>query len=224
MITTQWMDILVKKDKSRIQTNTLSDEALIHRIADKDEAAFEELSRRFLHRAWQFDMQFLQNQDDANDAVQEKFMRVWRSADRFESRDGSRVSNYLLKIDKNICLDMLSRAARKYEMTVGDLLQDDDADDPDALFDYLAFNHWTTEGEGDDFTGAESKELLDQILSFTRESFSPAQFLCFWGFVSGMTYREISATYHLNHESVRGYITRGFKRVRNEFAKEVSAG
>ncbi|GEM_PF-3876164 len=216
------METLLKQRPRNFDPADLSDEELIRRIAGKDLVAFEELSRRFLNKAWRFDMQFLQNAADAEDAVQEKFLRLWRSAEHFEARDGSRVSNYLLKIDKNICLDMLARASRKYESSVGDMQADSDADAPDTLLDFLAFQHWSSGPETDDFTGFDARDRIARILEFTRQAFTPKQFLCFWGFVNGMTYRELAATYDLGFESVRGLIARAFKRVREAFAGEVS--
>ncbi len=218
-----WMETLVKQRPRNIDPAALSDEELLRRIAEKDLSAFEELSRRFLSKAWRFDMQFLQNASDAEDAVQEKFLRLWRSAGHFEAREGSRVSNYLLKIDKNICLDMLARASRRYESSVGDMQADSDTDTPDALMDYLAFQHWSSGSENDDFTGFDARDRIMRILAFTRHAFTPKQFLCFWGFVNGMTYKELAATYDLGFESVRGLIARAFKRVREAFAEEVTS-
>ena len=48
---------------------------------------------------------------EAEDAVQEAFIRAWRSLDRFEGRAALR--SWLYKITTNVCLDLLSARERR---------------------------------------------------------------------------------------------------------------
>src|ERR1043165_4666049 len=48
---------------------------------------------------------------EAEDAVQEAFLRAWRNVDRFEGR--SAFKSWLYKIATNVCLDMLDGRKRR---------------------------------------------------------------------------------------------------------------
>jgi len=71
-------------------------------------AALAERHRRELHVHC---YRMLASFHDAEDAVQETFLRAWRGRDSFES--GSMFRAWLYRIATNVCLDMLRRSSHR---------------------------------------------------------------------------------------------------------------
>ena len=80
-----------------------SDEMLCRRIAARDDAAFDLLVARHQGRAYRLAWSLLRDAEDARDASQEAFIRVWEAAERF--RGDARFSTWFYRILVNVCLD-----------------------------------------------------------------------------------------------------------------------
>lgn len=76
-----------------------------------DPAAFAELTDRYRHQLHVHCYRMLGSFDDAEDLVQETFLRAWRARASFESR--SLVRTWLYRIATNACLNALERAPRR---------------------------------------------------------------------------------------------------------------
>jgi len=76
-----------------------------------DESAFATLTERHRRELHVHCYRMLASFDDADDAVQETFLRAWRSRDSFEGAHLFRA--WLFRIATNVCLDMLRRSARQ---------------------------------------------------------------------------------------------------------------
>lgn len=90
---------------------TCPDTELLARHNRGDQRAFGELVRRHQDRAWAVAVRTLGSATEAEDAVQEAFLKALRSADRF--RGEAAVGTWLHRIVVNTCLDRLRRAAAR---------------------------------------------------------------------------------------------------------------
>jgi RNA polymerase sigma-70 factor (ECF subfamily) len=82
-------------------------EALLARARRGDHAAFAALMIEARPRALAVALKVLRNPDDAEDAVQEAFLKVWRYLGRFEGR--ASFSTWIHRIVMNASLDLLRR-------------------------------------------------------------------------------------------------------------------
>ena len=82
--------------------------ALVSRARGGDRAAFEELVRRHADRLYAVVLRFCADAGEAEDVVQDSFLRAWRGIGRFEGR--SLFSTWLYRIGLN---EAKRRAARR---------------------------------------------------------------------------------------------------------------
>ena len=89
----------------------MDDEALMARIAAGDHDAFGELVRRYEAKARRYVYRFFRDTGVAEDIAQEVFLRIFRSADRYEP--SGRFSTYFYRIAANLCYDRLRMLKRR---------------------------------------------------------------------------------------------------------------
>jgi RNA polymerase sigma-70 factor (ECF subfamily) len=90
----------------------LSDEALMLLIQKQDEPAFATLVDRYLAALHAFARRMLGNTNDAEDIVQEAFLRVWCHAAQWKPGQ-AKLSTWLHRIIHNLCIDLRRRSQRR---------------------------------------------------------------------------------------------------------------
>ena len=83
-------------------TGNASDRLLMAQVRDGDPEALDRLIQRYWGSLLQFAYGFTSSQDEAEDIVQETFVRIWRS--RSTWRSTGTVRSYLFTISRNLCL------------------------------------------------------------------------------------------------------------------------
>lgn len=93
----------------RIELDT--DAALVRRARDGEFSAFEELFDRYRTLVFRFTYQMVPRRDDAEDIVQEAFVRAYQNLDKY--RDEAKFTTWLLRIVTNLCTDQARMSNRR---------------------------------------------------------------------------------------------------------------
>lgn len=80
----------------------ISDQVLVEKAQAGDFQAFEALVSRYEGKVYRLSMRMLRNQQDAEDALQETFLQVFRGLKNFEGR--ATFSTWLFRLATNVCL------------------------------------------------------------------------------------------------------------------------
>lgn len=103
---------------------------LIQRVAARDRTAFRLLYTRTSAKLFGVTLRILKDRAEAEEALQEVFVKVWQRADRFVPGGTSPIS-WLVAIARNHCLDIL-RARRPATQMIDTVLEiPDPAPDPE---------------------------------------------------------------------------------------------
>lgn len=81
------------------------------RFKDGDEASFIELVNLYKQRVFAFAFRFLGNAEDAEDAAQEVFIKIYNAKDKYAPK--AKFSTWVFTIARNTCLNMLEKRGRK---------------------------------------------------------------------------------------------------------------
>jgi RNA polymerase sigma-70 factor, ECF subfamily len=84
------------------------DESLMRSFGQRDPAAAEVLYERFAARIYGLGIVMLGNEPAAQDLVQDTFVKLWRSADRFDQARG-RLDTWVLLVARSLAIDALRR-------------------------------------------------------------------------------------------------------------------
>jgi len=93
------------------ETEQVGDDVFVARAKAGDKAAFNELVLRYQHRLFNFTYRFLGSATDAEEVVQEAFLKAYRGIARFRSE--AKFSTWLFQITKNLAINRYHRRRRR---------------------------------------------------------------------------------------------------------------
>jgi len=137
------------------ELGTSDEMALVYSAKQGDMAAFEELIERHTVMIFRIAMHITGSREDAEDVVQDAFLKAIQNLQRFEER--ARFSTWLTRIAVNGALTKLRRSRRSQTISI-----DDEADDSMSLGDRIS--DWRPNPE-QYYNASQLRELLQEALA-----------------------------------------------------------
>jgi RNA polymerase sigma-70 factor (ECF subfamily) len=175
----------------------LSDEALLSLVASSDDLALAELYDRFGRVAYGLALRILRDEALAQDAVQEAFLAVWRSADRFLA-ERAKASTWILTLVHRRAVDLVRREDRRR----GEPLES--ATEPVAS--------GTTEDEAE--LGFERRVVQEALRQLTPEQREALEL----GYYGGLTQSELAERLGQPLGTIKSRMFTGLSRLRDLLA------
>ena len=88
----------------------LNDQYFINLVLEGNTNAFAELVNRYKDLVFTLSLKVLQNREEAEEAAQDTFVKIFKSLDKFKGE--SKFSTWIYKITYNNCLDRLKKQKR----------------------------------------------------------------------------------------------------------------
>lgn len=174
------------------QLQFAEDTELVARVGRGNEDALGELYDRYHRQCFSFALRILGGDRDAEDAVQESFVRVWRNAGRFDARRAS-VTTWLFSIVRNLCVDELRRRRRRRES------------DSNETFD-VEDTHRTEEDVERLMAGEEVREAMQSLPPDQRRAIELVYF-------QGLTSQEVGGMLEIPAATVRSRLRLGLLKL-----------
>lgn len=166
---------------------------LLQRVAAADAAAVDECLSTYSGLVWSLARRWCSRHEDAEDAVQDIFIEIWRVAGTYNPEFGSE-SNYIAMIAKRRLIDRYRRRGREIETTL--------------------FVEESVSAEADHEKQAEISEEVERARGYMRELRPEEQRVLELAINDGLSQSEIAHATDLPLGTVKTHSRRGLVRLR----------
>ncbi len=161
-------------------------------------AGFENLIRQLSRKMYGFAFRFLHNQEEAEDAVQEIFIKLWNMRDRLDEYKS--IEALATTMVKNYCIDIIRK---QKNMKSSDLSPVDKGD-------------FSSVSPHEQMENTESGEILNRIISSLPDMYG---MILKMRDIEGDSFEEISEKTGQNINTVRVTLSRARKMIREEYIR-----
>lgn len=179
------------------------DLALMRRVAANEEAAIEELYDRFGSLVFRMAYQALPNRQEAEDAVQEVFVRLWKTASRYDETRSALVT-WVMLISRRHLVDKLRRTRARLRTT--------SLDQPQVPLTAAREEHGTLDQ-------AEHMKILMKRIEALPEL---QRTVVTRAYLGGQTLRQIGEELHTPLGTIKSALSRALVRLRERPGEELA--
>ncbi|WP_417317317.1 RNA polymerase sigma factor [Emcibacter sp.] len=115
---------MVATINSERRRSDIEDEELILRIGEGDRTAYKMLMERHLRLNLAFATRLLGNAHEAEDVMQEAFVRVWKHAGNWDPSRKTKFTTWFYRVVTNLCLDV--KRKRRPSVDLGEAVEIED--------------------------------------------------------------------------------------------------
>lgn len=177
--------------------------SVLERIARGDSAAVRECIDQYGSLVWSLARRLSRTPADAEDATQEIFVDIWRSAARFDASQGSD-KVFIAMIARRRLIDRLRKSSAEPPM-----------DPPEALESVV----WADPG-----TASETSTEAERAARALKELRPEQRQVLELGLLEGLTQSEIAARLGIPLGTVKSFMRRGLMRLRESMQVDPPSG
>lgn len=180
------------------ETNQDVDLALMRRVAAGEEKAAEELYDRFASLVYRLAFQAMPTRADAEDAVQEIFVRLWRTADRYDPKRAALVT-WVMLISRRHLVDRMRRTRARVKAVALDEKQAEPS-------------------RGTELGSLETKERYGELMDRIAKLPDLQRTVVMRAYLSGQTLRQIGEELNTPIGTIKSALSRALVRLRERSA------
>ncbi len=174
------------------------DESLMARVSKRDHSAFATLVRRYSERYYHVAYRMCGRQDEAEDIVQEAFLKLWQKPDSWNAGRGAKFTTWFYRVVTNQALDYVRK---KKHVNVGEAME--------RFVD-------ETQNQVRKLQAQQEQEILEQAIQSLPERQKTALNLCFY---EEMSNKEAAEVMGVGLKALESLLMRAKAGLRDELAR-----
>jgi len=175
-----------------------SDAELLELINDGDKSAFTELVNRHANRFYRIAFRFLNSRDNAEDIVQDAFLKLWSNTELWKSNFDAKFTTWFSKIVINLCLDLKKKNKNILEIDENEIAGND-------------------ETPYETISKRQNQDILNGYLEELPDRQQTAINLCFY---EGFSNNEAAEIMEINIKALESLLVRAKSNLREKLLKQ----
>lgn len=176
---------------------SLNEQEIIDRIKKGDKNSFEQLIDMYQKKVYNIAYGILGCKEDAGDATQEAFLKVYRAIDGFNAQ--ANFYTWLYRIASNVCMDMLRKRKRERFVFFGLSYKNENGDEQDMQIEDTALK------PDEQLIKEEQKQVILKAIASLKDDY---RIIVVLRDINGLSYDEIAEVLKLSPGTVKSRLNR----------------